>query len=329
MTHAAEQVVEPADPRTERDRLAPDFVVIGAQKSASTFIQNCLTDHPDVYLPHGETPYFEDPDYGDADADYFRRLFANRPERMLGIKRPNYIGRPEVPARITRDLPDIRLIAVLRNPVERIVAAYFHQIKYGTLPALPLEEGLRDVLDGGPVLRAWPRSAELLSFGQYARHLEGYRHFLDRGRLLCLLHDDIVADALAAVRSCYDFLGVDPAHQPASLRGRPQKVIYSVGRLRFLGLRNRFLHDYNADRTRLAVRRMNPAEWAVVAAISGIDRYVLDRIVPNDKPRLSAALEARLIDYYRDDVLALQAMLGRDLSHWLRPRAVPSKETAS
>ena len=43
--------------------MLPDFVIIGAQKSASTFMQVCLDDHPDIYLPRGETTFFESPDY--------------------------------------------------------------------------------------------------------------------------------------------------------------------------------------------------------------------------------------------------------------------------
>ena len=303
------------------NRTKPDFIVIGAQKSASTFIQNCLANHPDIYLPAGETPYFEDPDYDAAPDDYFRTLFAGHTERLAGIKRPNYIGRTEVPPRITRDLPDIPLIAVLRNPIERVVAAYFHQIKYGAFPATPMEDGLTDVLDKGPLSRKWPRSRELLEFGLYARHLEDYRHFLDRGRLLCLLHDDIVRDPLKAIQSCYDYLGVDASHVPSNLDERPQKVTYSIPRLSFLARRNRFLHSYNADRTRLVRRRMNPLEWGIVAAITGIDRFVLARVLQSSKPPLSPVLHRRLADYYAGDVADLQAMLGRDLSHWLAPRA--------
>lgn len=299
----------------------PSFIVIGAQKSASTFIQNCLNEHPDIFLPKGETPYFEDPDYGEAGQGYWSDLFTGRCEAQLGIKRPNYIGKPEVPGRIAADMPDTLLIAVLRNPIDRIVAAYFHQIKYGTLPARPLDEGLSEILDGGPVTRAYPRASELVEFGLYARHLEGYRPFLDKGTLKCLLHEDIVADPLEQVQSCYRFLGVDGAFVPQSLHERPQKVVYSIPRLRFLGLRNRFLHSYNEDRTRLSVRKMSAPETAFVYAVSGLDKFVLARLLPAEKPKLPEHLRARLAEVYREDVTQLGDMLGRDLFGWLAPKA--------
>ena len=94
----------------------PDFVIIGAQKSASSFMQLCLADHPDIYIPEGETPFFESPDYEQGDIHEIEELFEGRSEKCLGIKRPNYIGKAEVPNRILKHLPNAKLIAILRNP---------------------------------------------------------------------------------------------------------------------------------------------------------------------------------------------------------------------
>ena len=294
----------------------PDFVVIGAQKSASTFVQSCLNDHPDIFLPHPETPIFESPDYEEAPADFWRILFDGRTERLKGIKRPNYIGKTEVPSRLATELPEANLIAVLRNPVDRAVAAYFHQMKYGTIPICPLEVGLPAILDGGSILDTHPRSREILEFGLYFRHLKNYEHFSERGQLLCLLHDDIAADPVTEIQRCYDFLGVDASYVPSNLAGRPQKVVYSIPRLHFLNLSNEFQYLYNEDRTRLDKRALDPARWLCVAAVHGIDRFILSRFLPASKPTVSAELRQRLLDFYATDITALEDFLGRDLSGW-------------
>lgn len=297
--------------------LKPDFIVIGAQKSASTFVQTCLQDHPEIYLPKGETPHFETPDYAQAAPGALQAMFAGRTERRQGIKRPNYLGKPEVPARIAADLPDCQLIAVLRNPVDRIVAAYFHQVTYGTLPALPLETGLLRALDDEAFRRAHPRCRELFEFGLYAQNLTRYETFRDASKMLILLHDDIVRDAPGQIRRCYEFLGVDPEFIAPALGTRPHKVTYSIPRLRFLRLRNRFMHTHDAQHTRLTRRQMNPVEYALAGAITLIDRLVLSRVFTSEKPRLSKALRRRLIAAYRPDIEALETMLGRDLGAWL------------
>lgn len=301
--------------------MKPDFIVIGAQKSASTFVQGCLQDHPDVFLPDGETPFFESPDYENGSLDALQAIFAGRTESRQGIKRPNYIGRPEVPARIASDLPDAKLIAVFRNPVDRAVAAYFHQIKYGTVPPLELEEGMRRLLDDPVYQKAYPRCSEVIEFGYYAKYITLYQQFLQKGALLPILHEDIISDPLAVVRKCYDFLGVDQSFTPPSLHSRPQKVVYSIPRLRFLTLRNRFMHDYSADKTRLQMRNMNPLEWLAVAAITLVDRAVVSRLYASQKPKISAELRARLQDIYASDITHLELIIGRDLSAWTRKEA--------
>lgn len=202
--------------------MKPDFIVIGAQKAASTFIQTTLQAHPDVFLPDGETPYFEDPDYCQTPRTEFNSIFAGRTESKMGIKRPNYIGKPEVPPRIHADFPNIKLVATLRNPITRAVAAYFHQIKYGTLPPLPLEEGLNRILDGDELLlKRFPRAAEVLEFGLYHKYLCMYQPYLRDHRLLIILHDDILADSLTEVKRLYRFLEVSDDFIPPDLDRRP------------------------------------------------------------------------------------------------------------
>jgi hypothetical protein len=305
-----------------KSQRTPDFVVIGAQKSASTFVQNALGAHPDIYTPDGETSYFESPDFETTQTPPWDTLFAGREETLIGIKRPQYLGKCEVPARICANLPEAKLIAVLRNPIDRLVAAYFHQVKYGTFPPVPFEEGISDILLGGPLSKDYPRSQELLEFGLYAKHLEGYREFLDRQALLILLHDDILTAPQQEIRKVYQFLGVANDFLPKNLSKRPQKVVYSIPRLKFLTLRNRFLYQYNKDKTRLWVRKMNCVEWISVALVSGIDRTIMRHIFPDNKPALDATLHAELTAFYYEDVSKLSSMVGRDLSHWLTEQPV-------
>jgi len=105
--------------------MLPDYIIIGAHKSASTFVHKCLMEHPDIYMPKDEIPFFEIPDYESSSLSELEKYFKGRKEKRFGIKRPSYIGKPEVPARISNDLPDAKLIAVLRDPVDRAVSSYY------------------------------------------------------------------------------------------------------------------------------------------------------------------------------------------------------------
>lgn len=105
--------------------MLPNFLIIGAQKSATTFLLRCLREHPDVFVPSGEIPFFEDPDYSQGDIESFARLFARGcHKKAVGLKRPNYLHKPECPERIHRHIPSARLIVILRDPIERAISAY-------------------------------------------------------------------------------------------------------------------------------------------------------------------------------------------------------------
>jgi hypothetical protein len=294
----------------------PDFIVIGAQKSASTFLQICLADHPQIYMPKGEVPFFESPDYESQDLGDLASLFSGRQEERLGFKRPNYLGKPEVAARIAADLPNAQLIAVLRDPLERALSAYFHYMRGGFLPVLPVEEGMTRILFDDAFRTAYPRSGEVLSFGLYAQALTRYRHFLDNGRMLLLLHEDLSVKPSYTVERAYEFLGVAPEFTPASLSRRPQRIPYNRARLQLGRANHRVLNRFNVDRTRAYRRKPSFGRSLVAGGISALDR-LLELWVDNERPVLSRQLQNQLLEYYSHDVEQLQPLLERDLGHWL------------
>lgn len=294
----------------------PNFLIIGAQKSASTFIHICLAEHPEVFMPPDEITYFEDPDFRQIKLEEFERLFAEvNGEKAIGIKRPNYLAKPEVPARIKEMVPEAKLIAVLRNPVQRAVSAYFHYVNNGFIPPAPLEKSMTRLLDG-EYEKSYPKSEEILEYGLYHKHLERYLSFFDRERILVLFHDEIAKDNLAQLQETYRFLGIDDSYVPRQLNDRPQAVVYSIPRLKLLRLRNERLYDYNSDRTRLYIREQSRLDRAVCRTIDRLDRFVLSRVFGNEKPALGEGLRRKLHAFYAEDVGRLEELLGVNLERW-------------
>jgi hypothetical protein len=294
----------------------PNFLIIGAQKSASTFIHVCLAEHPEVFMPPNEIPYFEDPDFRETKREEFERLFSGvGGEKAVGIKRPNYLAKPEVPGRIKEMIPEAKLIAVLRNPVQRAVSAYFHYVNNGFIPPAPLERSMTRLLDG-EYKKSYPKAEEILEYGLYHKHLERYLSFFDRGRILILFQDEIAKDNLAQLRRAYRFLEIDDSYVPRQLNDRPQAVVYSIPRLKVLRLRNERLYDYNSERTRLYIREQSRLDRAVCRTIDRLDRHVLSRVFGNEKPALSEELRRRLHEFYAEDVNGLEELLGVSLERW-------------
>lgn len=291
----------------------PHFLVIGAQKSASTFIQDALRTHPDVYMPAGETRFFEDPEYGKGDLAELAALFNGRQERLLGIKRPDYLARQEVPARIHAALPMAKLIVVLRKPLDRLVSAYYYYIKLGLMPVADINEVLPTILRGERTDS--PKAQELLSYGNYATHLKRYHALFAAGQILVLLQEDIQASRRQTLDRTCSFLGIDSRRLAAPARSSNAGV-YPLARLRFLTRRNRFLYDYDESTGKLRPKSMTLARFLPAAAITAVDRYFLARAIGNSKPPLTRDLEAGIKDYYQREVAETEQLIGRDLRSW-------------
>ncbi|MEM6334245.1 MAG: sulfotransferase domain-containing protein [Planctomycetota bacterium] len=292
-----------------------DFVVIGAQKAGSTFLQEAIGDHPDAFSPHGETPFFEDPDYTPHTlAPLHQALAPGAHHKLRGIKRPNYLGLPEVPARIAQHFPRAKLIAVLRDPRWRAVSAYYHLMRSGLLPVAPLEQGMRRVLDGS-LDAQYPAAPQLVAFGNYAQSLERFDEHFPREQLLVALYEDIKQHPVALARQAYRFLGLDDTHDPAAAAAaRPMPGIYSIPRQRFVAAFHPIGVEYFHHRTRMQNRRGLPG--LVYAAAQAADRFILARLLPNRRPQPSPDLWKRLTDAYHDDIEQLEQRLDRPLDAW-------------
>lgn len=298
--------------------MLPNFMIIGAQKSASTFVHECLREHPDVFMPKGETPFFEDPFYAQSDIEQLEALFNNvKDETMLGIKRPDYLGEAECPARIHKHIPDPKFIVILRNPVERAISAYYWYMRMGYIPTRPLEEGMRDIVDG-LYEDQYPKSREIIRYGLYYQHIKRYLCYFDRENFLIMFHSDFRADSLQSMKRVYRFLSVKDDHVPKSLHKRPKRSIYSLARIQLSRLRNPYIHTYYTYDGNM----MNflPKKNAGVVLVKGvfylIDRLLFEPVCDNARPELSVYLRTKLLDVYIKDINGLERFLGQELPEW-------------
>lgn len=272
-------------------RRLPQFIVIGAVKAATTWIAHQLRQHPDIYLPGPEPHYFSS-EYGRG-ADWYAGLFKKAaPHQMIGEKSADYLAHPDAARRMAALLPDIPLIVQLRNPVERAYSDYCMLFRRGVVRGDPARYLNR-------ANRALPR---FLEDGLYARHLARFVEQFGRERLKIILHDDIRAAPESVIAEVYRHIGVTPVIVPAAVSARmnDSQVTYLPLTMRkALGPMKRL------------VKPMRGKSWfeAVRGTMARPIRY----------PPFSDELREQLSDYYREDIGALENLLGRDLGHWLPP----------
>jgi hypothetical protein len=123
---------------TARWRMTPSFIIVGAQRAGTTTLFRLLSDHPAVVRPtlSKGTGYFDD-HYGRG-LRWYRAHFPLRPRSARGKARPvtfecsgYYLFHPHAPYRMARDLPGVRVVAVVRDPVERAYSAHQHELARG------------------------------------------------------------------------------------------------------------------------------------------------------------------------------------------------------
>jgi Sulfotransferase domain len=189
----------------------PDFVVIGAPKCGTTFFYNLLIKHP-----HVEPAACKEPNYFellfDEGIEWYRHCFP-RPrwkggrKTVTGEATPSYLYHPHVPERMAEVIPHVRLIALLRNPVDRTYSAYFHRMRGGK-EARTFEETIEASLDG-------PRSGHL-SRAIYVDHLLHWSRYYSDEQMLVLKSEDLFGRTPEILKRVLDFLGLPDWEPDAS-----------------------------------------------------------------------------------------------------------------
>lgn len=298
-------------PATEATPPGPTFFVLGAAKSGTTSLCRALARHPDVHFSSPKEPVFFEREY-DRGLDHYRReYFAGWDgESAVGEGRVFHLFLPFVPARIHAHFPDARLVAVLRNPVDRARSHWWHRVSRG-YERRSFGEAVEEELDRlragrrfEPALdpAAWERNfypgtrgthrdvrdVPYVEMGHYAEQLGRYADTFGRSRLRVLRFDDLVRDPAPRLRELWRFLGVDPAaaepRLPEANTAREtvkSRAAFALERAAW-ALR---LHELVPKRWRTRVRRLLSREGADPSDPSPATREALAR---HYAPRLRA-----------------------------------------
>lgn len=271
----------------------PDFLIIGTQKGGTTWLEHNLSEHPDVYTPKQQIHFF-DRNYEKGNQWYFDFFKDQSENKVCGEKTTEYFDTNTmdiVPERIKAVLPNVKLIVILRDPVDRAVSALRHMVNSG-LVAIPKNfesDLLQEIeLDTASEFGCVER-------GLYARQLEAYlKYFTDDQILVLILEEDIKLDPNACWKKTCDFLGL--THIPALTLNKPVNVLRLSKVSIFL---SRVLIGIPFSRS--VVRR--------------IDRVLK---LPKWSPVVSQETRCKLFEFYREENERLFKLIGRNVPSWGR-----------
>lgn len=249
-------------------RRLPDFIVIGTMKGGTSSLYSYLAQHPGIKPSLVKELHYFNRYYHERSLAWYRSFFPLRDggNWLTGEATPAYLHYPGTAERIHALVPRVRLIVLLRNPVDRAISHYHHMVRQGR-ESLPLMEALeqedarlevereRMKTDSKYFSAAYGWHAYKRR-GKYAEQLKRYWHCFDRSRIFILKSEDFFTRPDQALQETFAFLGLDPSFEcsdltPNNVGGYDDRIPVEV---------SQYLIDYFADEI-ADLRELTGIEW--------------------------------------------------------------------
>lgn len=291
----------------------PNFVIIGAAKAGTTSIAQYLDQHSQIYISPVKEPFFfsfesQEIDFSGPGDDQSLRLAVTTlqdyeqlfdgvtDETAVGEASTSYLYTPKAVERIHHHLPDVKIIAILRNPVDKAYSSFLHQVREGYEPLDSFSQALED--EEIRIQKNWMYFWHYRHNGFYYQKLKRYYDHFPSEQIHVYLFEDFNKNPLQFMQNLFNVLEVDSSFEPDfsiryNISGVPRSRLLHVlmTKSRFV---KKFLKPIVPRPFRQKVRRFNL-----------------------EKPTLPAQVRQDLMNGYRQDILSLQDLIQRDLSGWL------------
>ena len=298
----------------------PNFLIVGAAKSGTTSLYYYLREHPEIYMSPVKEPKFitsrflKFPFNGIGD-DLIERnivkdfndycvLFQNvEKEKAIGEASADnlYYYEKAIPY-IKRYLGNPKIIIILRNPIERSFSAYCHLVR-DKREFLSFEEALMQ--EEFRKMQNWEFIWFYKDVGFYYKQVKAYLENFSEVKIY--LYDDLKKNPLKLVQDIYSFLEVDDSFVPKNINKK-----FNISGIP----KNKFLHEF-LTQPNLIKSIIKPLVKGVLPR--GVRQRLRNKILQKNlyKPQINPQTKEYLKSLYKEDILRLQELIKRDLSHWL------------
>lgn len=287
----------------------PDFLMIGAPKAGTTSMWFYLKRHPRLFFASPKAlEFFTFEDRFERGPDWYRAFFAGAGEGQLCGEASPYARWPhsgDVAGRIAQTVPPVKLIYMIRNPVERTYAQYRHRMRL-PVPRLTFAEAIEN-------------DPQFVDTSLYMTQIKRVLAHFPREQLCCVLTDDLKDDPSRTLARVQEFLGVE------------ERDLTTDGEIVSNSGSSAAKDDYARQRIRKKVKAIPGVRRLSKRLPTGMKDIALRKITSSRlghrlksgyKPGpMTPETESMLIERFREPNADLERFLGRDLSHWSIPKA--------
>ncbi len=286
-----------------------DFIGIGVLRCGTTWMYNCLKEHPQICMSRVKETFFFHDFMGikkEKNLEHYRQFFSHcSPDKIIGEFTPHYFSDPQSAKLIKENFPQAKLIVSLRNPIERLYSLYFFWKARGKHDFATFEEFLEKEEFGAK------------KEGFYYTHLKRYLDIFPKENILVLVYEDIKKDPLDFIKNVYAFLGAKEDFVPSSLNkqinpGRNfkswflSKLVYKV----VWKLKDK---NWGQKLINFLMRSKVKVLFDKVMALGSSKK---DESRGSARPPMKEETKKYLQNLYGEEIRNLQVFLNRDLSFW-------------
>lgn len=300
----------------------PNFIIFGAEKAGTTSLYHYLNEHPQIFMSPEKEPWFFICENGFPEIlgnriqkdifvrsriqkiEDYKKLFKNvKNETAIGEASASYIYVPDAAKKIKSYIPDIKLIAVLRNPADRAYSNFLHCVKTGVEPLRDFEEALQS--EETRQKENWGLVFYYKEKGFYYKYLKHYFDLFSENQIKILLYDDFKSDPHKTLKEIYSFLDVSVEFKNNIIN---QKFNVSPK----IGL------EWNLPTQIL--KSTNPLKMFIKDLIprKTKDQIISTLLKTNTKQikSLQPKIREYLLSIYKDDISCLEKLIKKDLTAW-------------
>jgi len=289
-----------------------DFMIIGAQKSGTTTLFDFLSKHPDICVPDTkETRFFTKDEFYKKGENYLKHLLKNKSKISIGgCAYAHQLFFTEFAERVYKQNNKIKLICILRNPIDRAYSAYWFAKRNIWENSSTFEEALEK--ENLRIKGNYLEFAELtyLNHGHYYQQLQEYLKIFDKEQFFILLTEDLKNEPKKTYSSLLEFLGVNSKEELLNFNDESNQSGWP--RFPFL---QRVLVSVDSWYKR-SFRKVTTAEFRYFVRKNFLKPVIRFNVQPFKYPPMREDTRSRLREYFRDHNRRLSDLIGRDLSHW-------------